>query len=69
MARCPKCRSSFRTLEDEEGMHACPFCNYHPSDEDDSACYHCGEEEGEERFEGLCEACWFEEKERYEGER
>lgn len=28
MARCPSCRQSFRTLEDEEGMHPCPFCGY-----------------------------------------
>ena len=35
MARCPKCRRHFRTLEDEEGMHACPYCDYWPHEEQD----------------------------------
>lgn len=26
--RCPKCRKSFRVLEDEQGMHPCPRCGY-----------------------------------------
>lgn len=28
MAQCPKCKCRFRTLEDEEGMHACPRCGF-----------------------------------------
>ena len=28
MARCPYCRHYFRTLDDEEGMHDCPYCGY-----------------------------------------
>ena len=35
MARCPKCKHHFRTLEDEEGMHDCPRCGY------DGYGYHC----------------------------
>ena len=30
MPRCPACRRSFRTMEDEEGMHDCPHCGYFP---------------------------------------
>ena len=30
MARCPRCKRHFRTLEDEEGMHDCPHCGYGP---------------------------------------
>lgn len=37
--RCPNCGSSFRTLEDEVGMHECPHCGYdghkRPADDDD----------------------------------
>lgn len=33
MARCPKCRHQFRTLDDEADMHACPWCGWHPFDE------------------------------------
>lgn len=32
MARCPKCRHQFRTMEDEEGQHDCPRCGYGPED-------------------------------------
>jgi len=28
MARCPRCTKHFRTLEDEDGMHDCPYCGY-----------------------------------------
>lgn len=30
MPRCPNCRRSFRTLEDESDMHDCPHCGYFP---------------------------------------
>ena len=30
MARCPSCRRHFRTLDDEEGLHDCPFCGEEP---------------------------------------
>lgn len=33
MARCPNCKHKFRTLEDEEGMHACPHCGYGPPED------------------------------------
>lgn len=32
MPRCPRCRTTFRTLEDEEGMHDCPRCGETPHD-------------------------------------
>lgn len=36
MARCPNCRKHFREMEDEQGMHDCPFCGYgHHEDEPD----------------------------------
>ena len=35
MATCPRCRRHFRTLEDEEGMHDCPYCGYPPYEEED----------------------------------
>lgn len=28
MARCGQCGRSFRTLDDEQDMHACPSCGY-----------------------------------------
>lgn len=49
--RCPVCRCSFRTLEDEYGTHPCPRCGYYPGtyDEDDGeTCEDCG---------GLCNPC------------
>ena len=30
--RCPRCRRAFQVLEDEQGMHACPWCGYGPDD-------------------------------------
>ncbi len=39
MSRCPHCTRSFRTLEDEIGMHDCPHCGYPPWEE--HACYWC----------------------------
>ncbi len=38
MPLCPKCGKYFRTLEDEQHDHPCPYCGYHPDlepDEDD----------------------------------
>lgn len=32
MARCPRCRRSFRTLEDEDGQHDCPYCGSAPGE-------------------------------------
>ena len=32
--RCPRCKRSFRVLEDEQGMHACPSCGYGPEDDE-----------------------------------
>lgn len=41
MARCSECGYSFRTLEDETDMHACPSCGYdghdEPEDKEDTA--------------------------------
>ena len=37
MARCPRCTRSFRTLEDEQGMHDCPHCGCGPGD----VCFWC----------------------------
>ena len=34
MARCPHCKKHFRTLEDEEGMHDCPYCGYGDREDD-----------------------------------
>ena len=33
MARCPKCRCRFATLEDEADMHGCPNCGWTGRDE------------------------------------
>ena len=33
MALCPECRYKFRTLDDEDGMHECPRCGYHPDND------------------------------------
>lgn len=33
MSKCPHCRRSFQTLEDEIGMHDCPHCGYFPEPE------------------------------------
>ncbi len=33
MPRCPRCRQTFLTLEDEQGMHDCPYCAL-PADAD-----------------------------------
>ncbi len=35
MATCPECRKHFRILEDEQGMHGCPYCGYSPDYEDE----------------------------------
>ena len=45
MARCPRCRKHFRTLEDEVGMHDCPHCGYPPhgyAEDDEHECANCG---------------------------
>jgi hypothetical protein len=46
MARCPNCKRHFRTLEDEEGMHACPSCGFDGHEEESvgstDACNVCG---------------------------
>jgi DNA-directed RNA polymerase subunit M/transcription elongation factor TFIIS len=34
MARCPKCRKHFATLEDEADMHDCPRCGYSRDDDE-----------------------------------
>lgn len=47
MARCPSCKCTFRTLEDEEGMHACPRCGY-GDEPDPPACSWCSEEFNED---------------------
>jgi rRNA maturation endonuclease Nob1 len=31
MARCPKCKKQFKTLEDEPADH-CPYCGWEPED-------------------------------------
>ena len=38
MPRCPRCRTTFRTLEDEQDMHECPSCGLEP---DASQCVSC----------------------------
>lgn len=40
MARCPRCRAQFSTLDDEEGMHDCPSCGLSPAARQ---CDGCGE--------------------------
>ncbi len=35
MATCPECRRYFKTLEDEQNMHACLYCSYFPNDEEE----------------------------------
>lgn len=47
MERCPMCKTHFRTLPDEEGMHECPKCGYHPA-HCQPACLYCGSEYIEE---------------------
>lgn len=34
--RCPRCRRTFRVLDDEVGMHDCPSCGYTPYEEAES---------------------------------
>ena len=41
MARCPHCKRTFRTLEDEEGMHDCPNCGHGPGDDLKALCILC----------------------------
>lgn len=44
MARCPRCRKGFATLEDEEGMHDCPHCGFGPDESwPPRECEQCGE--------------------------
>lgn len=47
MERCPMCKTHFRTLPDEEGMHECPKCGYHPA-HCQPVCLYCGSEYIEE---------------------
>lgn len=36
--RCPNCHKHYRTLEDEDGDHDCPYCGSSPdADEEDKA--------------------------------
>jgi hypothetical protein len=35
--RCPSCRTTFRTLADEAGQHACPRCGFTGHE-----CEYCG---------------------------
>lgn len=44
MARCPKCRYSYREMDDEQGQHDCPSCGYGP--ESVERCSWCGVEIG-----------------------
>lgn len=37
VCRCPNCRHTFRTMDDEVGMHDCPHCGYNGHEEDDDA--------------------------------
>lgn len=37
MPRCPRCKRHFRTLEDEQDIHDCPYCGYFPRDEERDA--------------------------------
>ena len=55
MARCPKCRHYFRTLEDEEGMHDCPRCGY---DGFDYHCSVCGEPSRRPLEDDECDSCY-----------
>lgn len=32
--RCPNCHKHFRTLEDEEADHGCPYCELSVDEED-----------------------------------
>lgn len=32
MPTCPKCKTYFRTLEDEQDIHSCPKCGFSPED-------------------------------------
>lgn len=32
---CPRCKRTFRVLDDESGDHAFPFCGWEPTSEDD----------------------------------
>lgn len=31
MPRCPECKKVFRVMEDELGMHDCPYCGHSPN--------------------------------------
>ena len=33
--RCPKCYKYFKVPADEWGDHACPYCGYHPENEEE----------------------------------
>lgn len=48
MPRCPRCRHSFRVMEDEDdGQHGCPSCGYG----DEPRCPECGDPD----CDGTCE--------------
>ena len=54
MARCSHCRRTFRTLEDEEGMHDCPHCGYGPSDDCLLTCDWCNDPYADREYEPYC---------------
>lgn len=35
MPRCPSCKRTFQTLEDESDMHECPYCYYFPENKEE----------------------------------
>lgn len=51
---CPKCKTRFQVLDDEQGMHDCPHCGY--SGHDDEVCRECGDSEVTDD-DGLCDEC------------
>lgn len=54
MARCPKCRWSFPTLDDETDMHGCPHCGYSPNDD---RCPDCGTKLYGDELPDACPVC------------
>ena len=54
MARCPHCKRHFRTLEDEEGMHACPHCGHSPEDDQPALCAYCSMRLDDDSFYPYC---------------
>lgn len=60
---CPKCKTRFQVLDDEQGMHACPHCGYSGHDENNDLCTQCGENEATQTDDGLCDECRDEQRE------